>query len=109
MDPFQTWKDDYRREVEDVIAARREARRRGEAPDPAPGEGFSGRLVDLVIPPAGAAAEAATWKRRAEGLRQETEDAVAAARLERERRERIKDAAARLAVELSSLRAELTL
>jgi colicin import membrane protein len=114
MDSFQLWKDEYRRQVEDVLAERRRAREKGERPETAPGESFSGRLADLVIPPAGVYAEAAALRSRlAEvealnaGLLRRVEEAEAASGRERDRRERIKDAAARLAVELRGLQAEV--
>ncbi|MFI5348395.1 MAG: hypothetical protein ACHQ2Z_02530, partial [Elusimicrobiota bacterium] len=114
MDSFQLWKDDYRREVEEVLAERRRAREKGDRPDAAPSEGFSGRWADLVIPPAGVHAEAAALRSRLE--QSEAENASLAARVktaedsfarERDRRERIKDAASRLALDLRGAQAEL--
>ncbi|HEX4047943.1 MAG TPA: hypothetical protein VH309_08925, partial [Elusimicrobiota bacterium] len=114
MDSFQLWKDEYRREVEDVLAERRRAREKGERPDTAPGESVASRLADLVIPPAGVHAEAAALRSRlaeAEALnadlRRLAAQAEEAAVRERGRRERIKDAAARLAVDLRGLQGEL--
>jgi hypothetical protein len=115
MDSFQLWKDDYRREVEEVLAERRRARERGEPQGTMiPGEGFAGRLADLVVPPAGIHAENDALRDRLEksagvirDLRARTEAAEAASLRERDRRERIKDVAARMAVDLRQLQAEL--
>ena len=105
MDKFHLWKEDYRREVEDVLSARRLARERGEDPGSGFGEGFTGRLSDLVIPPAGIYAQARTLQERlseaealAEALRRRAEESEAERDRERGRRERLKDAAMSLAL-----------
>jgi hypothetical protein len=113
MDPYQLWKDDYRHEVEAVLAERRRAREAGrDAEDGAPEE-FQGRIVDLIIPPAGAHAEALALKDRlavSESARAELESKLAAAvesaGRERARRERIKDAAAKLALDVRGLQGD---
>ncbi|UPT72515.1 MAG: hypothetical protein M0D55_11085 [Elusimicrobiota bacterium] len=57
MDPLHAWKDDFGREVEEVLASRARAAERGDAP---PDAGFGGRLADLVIPPPGPTPSCAT-------------------------------------------------
>ena len=94
MDSFQPWKDDYRREVDEVLASRRRARERGEPPESTPADALTGRLSDLVIPPAGVYAEAAALKSRLEDAQARAQDArrslaeaEAAITRERERRD----------------------
>lgn len=113
MDPAHVWKDDYRREVEEVLAARRRARARGEPVDAAalaPGQ----RLSDYVIPPASVHADLGMARERLDILDGECRElrgalkaAGAEAELERERRERIKDAAAKLAFEARGLQGQI--
>ncbi len=88
MDSFQLWKDDYRREVEDVLAERRRAREKGRAPGHRARRGFRGTSRrDLVIPPAGIHAEASALRSRLDeteahhaDLLRRTEEAEAAVR-----------------------------
>ncbi len=109
MDPLHAWKDDFSREVEEVIASRARTHERG---DVAPVEGFGGRLADLVIPPAGAYAELRDAQRDLEQARAEIRELKERleekdARFERERevRERMKDGLTRLAMTLRDERA----
>jgi len=109
MDPLHAWKDDFSREVEEVLASRARALERGEG---APSEGFGGRLADLVIPPAGAYAELRDAKRALElasaehlELHERLETKEAQFAREREARERMKDGVAKLAVMLRTERA----
>lgn len=109
MDPLHAWKDDFSREVEEVLASRSRSQERGES---APVEGFGGRLADLVIPPAGTYAELRDALKKlelAQGEVLELQERLAAkqAQFEREReaRERMKDGAARLAFTLRDERA----
>ncbi len=95
MDPYHAWKDDFRREVEDVIAQRRQA---PASTEPAPSEGFGGRWADLIVPPAGAYAElreAREALERSAPRLAELERLLAEERArleaERERRERLKE------------------
>ncbi|MEQ1920374.1 MAG: hypothetical protein ABL955_14380, partial [Elusimicrobiota bacterium] len=109
MDPLHAWKDDFSREVEEVLASRARSPERGEG---APVEGFGGRLADLVIPPAGTYAELRDALKNLELARAEAREmqerlTAKEAQLERERegRERMKDGAARLAFMLRDERA----
>ncbi len=96
MDQFHAWKDDFRREVEDVLAQRR--KRPADAGEPPAAEGFGGRWADLVVPPAGAYAELREARellersapRLAELERQLAEER-AKLEAEREKRELLKD------------------
>jgi len=109
MDPLQAWKDDFNREVEEVLASRSRSPERVEGDSV---EGFSGRLCDLVIPPAGTYAELLEARKNLELARAEVRELherlkAKEAQLERERegRERMKDGAARLAIMLRDERA----
>ena len=111
MDPLHAWKDDFRREVEEVLAARARSRKPGPTE---PEEGFGGRLADLVIPPAGTYAELRESQRQLEVMRAENAElrerlGVKEAGFERERegRERLKDGIARLALALRNEQAAL--
>lgn len=111
MDPLHAWKDDFSREVEEVLASRSHSQERGEG---TPVEGFGGRLADLIIPPAGAYAELRDALKNlalAQAEVQELHERLKAkdAQFERERegRERMKDGAARLAFMLRDERAAL--
>ncbi len=111
MDPLQAWKDDFNREVEEVLASRARAQEGGES---VPAEGFGGRLADMVIPPAGAYAEFRDAQNNlklaqaeAHELRERLEAKEAQVERERGARERMKDGAVRLAVLLREERAAL--
>jgi hypothetical protein len=109
MDPLHAWKDDFNREVEEVLASRARVHETGAAPSEA---GFGGRLADLVIPPAGAYAElrdarAKLESREAEAveLRERLADKDRLLEKEREARERLKDGVALLTSALREERA----
>ncbi len=113
MDPFSIWKDDYRREVEEVLAERQHAREKSDASEAPPPQRM-GRFSDLVIPPTGLQAEVyalknrlATLESEAADLRRRTEKSEAEAAQERDRREKIKDAAAKMALDARGLQADL--
>lgn len=104
MDPFHVWKDDFRREVEEVLDARSRSRASGEAP---PEGSFGGRLADMVIPPAGAYAELREATQRLElaqgevaELRERLDSKERALGREKELSERLKDGVTRLALTL---------
>lgn len=116
MDSFHFWKDDYEREVEEVIAERRRAREKGDPSEAAPGEASSGRLVDLVIPSVDAAmATAALQNRLAKteaeiaDLRARAAEAESGAAREREQSQAVRAQAARATLEFNALQGELVL
>ena len=111
MDPLNAWKDDFHREVEEVLAVRARARERGEEP-PEEGFGFAGRLSDLVIPPAGTYAQLHDAQKNLELARREIVELrdrvdVRERALEREKesRERLNDGISRLALAVREERA----
>ena len=111
MDPLHAWKDDFHREVEEVLAVRARARARGtELPEE--GFGFAGRLSDLVIPPAGTYAQLHDAQKNLElaraeivELRERVDVRQRALERERESRERLKDGIARVALAVREERA----
>jgi hypothetical protein len=109
MDPLHAWKDDFNREVEEVLNSRVRAQETGAAPSEAD---FGGRLADLVIPPAGAYAElrdalAKLESREAEAveLRERLAEKDRLLEKEREARERLQDGVALLTSALHEERA----
>jgi|CXWL01.1.fsa_nt_gi hypothetical protein len=111
MDPLRAWKDDFEREVEEVLAGRARARERGEQP-PEESFGFAGRLTDLVIPPAGTYAELREAQKNLElaraeilELRERVDVRQRALERAKESRERLKDGITRLALAVREERA----
>lgn len=109
MDPLHAWKDDFRREVEEVLAARSRCREAGKAPTEA---GFGGRLSDMVIPPAGTYTELREAVKRLElaqgeavELRGRLGAKESALEREKESRKRLKDGLVRLSLALREKRA----
>lgn len=115
MEPFQLWKDEYRREVDEVLAERKRTRQSGGEPNDLSFEG-SERLSDLVIPPVGLHAEVTTLRKRLgeseaviADLKRGLDEARKELAQEAIRRDKLKEAAMNLSAQAHTARTDYEL